>query len=128
VEREGSAVSQRRTAARRRSIEARANANANADANVIAPAPIDSVELLVARARRLWTQGEIRRSLSLLREACNEDEWRARTWTILAARLAEAGLRDEAAQAFTRARWLRKRAGDGARAAVTERLAARAAA
>ena len=101
-------------------------ANANAYANAIAP--IDSVEQLVARARRLWTRGEIRRSLSMLREACNEDEWRARTWTILAARLVEAGLRDEAAQAFSRARWLRKRAGDGARAAVTEQLAARAAA
>ena len=99
-----------------------------ASANAISPASIDSVEQLVVRARRLWTRGEIRRSLSMLREACNEDEWRARTWTIFAARLAEAGLRDEAAQAFTRARWLRKRAGDGARAAVTEQLAARAAA
>jgi Tfp pilus assembly protein PilF len=119
-------MSQRRTAARRRSNAERANAKVNA--KVSAPAPLDSVEQLVARARRLWTRGEIRRSLSLLREACNEDEERARTWTILAARLVEAGLRDEAAQAFARARWLRKRAGDGARAAVTERLAARAAA
>ncbi len=110
----------RRTAARGRAIEARA-----IEAQ---PAPIDSVEQLVARARRLWMRGDQRRSLTMLREACNEDEWRARTWTIFAARLAEAGLRDEAAQAFTRARWLRKRAGDGARAAVTERLAARAAA
>lgn len=98
------------------------NANANP------PVPIDSVEQLVMRARRLWTRGDHRASLAVLREACNEDEWRARTWTILAARLAEAGLRDEAAQAFTRARWLRKRAGDGARAAITEQLAARAAA
>ena len=119
-------MGQRRTAARRRSIEERASTNVKA--KVTAPAPIDSVEQLVARARRLWTRGETRRALSLLREACSEDEWRARTWTILAARLTQAGLRDEAAQAFTRARWLRKRAGDGARAAVTERLAALAAA
>ena len=119
-------MGQRRTAVRRRSIEARVNADASTIAP--APAPLDSVEQLVARARRLWTRGEIRRSLSVLREACNEDEWRARTWTILAARLTEAGLREEAAQAFTRARWLRRRAGDGARAAVTERIAARAAA
>lgn len=109
----------RRTAARGRASEVRASE--------AAPVPLDSVEQLVARARRLWTRGEQRRSLTVLREACKEDEWRARTWTIFAARLAEAGLRDEAAQAFTRARWLRKRAGDGARAAVTERLAARAA-
>ena len=59
----------------------------------------------------------------LLREACNEDEWRARTWTIFAARLVEAGQREEAAQAFTHARWLRKREGDGARVAIIERLA-----
>lgn len=105
----------RRTAARRRAIEASA----------ISPAPLDAVEQLVARARRLWTRGELHRALTVLREACNEDEWRARTWTIFAARLAAAGQRDEAAQAFTRACWLRKRAGDGARAAVIERLAAR---
>ena len=59
----------------------------------------------------------------LLREACNEDEWRARTWTIFAARLVAAGQREEAARAFTRARWLRKREGDGARVAILERLA-----
>lgn len=85
--------------------------------------PIDHVELLVARARRLWTRGELHRALMLLREACNEDEWRARTWTIYAARLVEAGQREEAGRAFTRARWLRKREGDGARVAIIERLA-----
>jgi Tfp pilus assembly protein PilF len=113
-------MSRRRTAASGRAIEAQATH--------AAPVPLDAVEQLVARARRLWARGDQRRSLSVLREACNEDEWRARTWTIFAARLVQAGLRDEAAQAFTRARWLRKRAGDGRRAAVTEQLAARAAA
>lgn len=100
-----------------------------ATATVSTPAetPLDSINTLVARARRLWTRGEIRRALSLLREACYEDEWRARTWTIYAARLVEAGQREEAAQAFTRARWLRKREGDGARVAIIERLARAAA-
>lgn len=110
----------RRTAATRGTERARASA--------APPAPRDAVEELVERARRLWTRGELRRALAALRAACHEDEHRARTWTILAARLVEAGHRDEAAEAFTRARWLRKRAGDGARAAVIERLAARAAA
>jgi Flp pilus assembly protein TadD len=89
--------------------------------------PLDGVEVLVARARRLWTRGDSRRALSLLRDACYADEWRARTWTIYAARLVEAGQREEAAQAFTRARWLRKREGDGARVAIIERLARAAA-
>jgi Flp pilus assembly protein TadD len=89
--------------------------------------PLDSVEVLVARARRLWTRGELRLALRVLREACNEDEWRARTWTIFAARLAQAGQREEAAQAFTHAGWLRKREGDTARAAIVARLARAAA-
>jgi Flp pilus assembly protein TadD len=100
---------------------------ATATASTPVETPLDSIDTLVARARRLWTRGEIRRALSLLREACYEDEWRARTWTIYAARLVEAGQREEAAQAFTRARWLRKRAGDGARVAIIERLARAAA-
>ena len=95
---------------------------------VTTPASTDPIDVLVARARRLWTRGDVRLALTLLREACQQDEWRARTWTILAARLAEEGQRDEAVRAFNRARWLRKRAGDGARVAVLDRLAARAAA
>jgi Tfp pilus assembly protein PilF len=108
-------MGQRRTAARRRTFDAQATATS--------AAPIDHVEQLVARARRLWTRGEVHRALMLLREACNEDEWRARTWTIYAARLVVAGQREEAARAFTRARWLRKREGDGARVAILSRLA-----
>lgn len=111
-------MGRRRTEARKQAIEARATATA--------PAPIDPIEVLVERARRLWAHGAHHRALTLLRDACNQDEWRARTWTIFAARLVEEGQRAEATQAFHRARWLRKRAGDGARAAVTERLAVRA--
>lgn len=108
-------MGRRRTPARRQAVDAQATATS--------ATPIDHVEVLVARARRLWTRGDPHRALMLLREACNEDEWRARTWTIFAARLVEAGQREEAAQAFTHARWLRKREGNGARVAIIERLA-----
>lgn len=114
-------MGQRRTAARKLVIEQRATTTSPLD-------PVDPIDALVERARRLWARGEIHRALSLLREACHQDEWRARTWTIFAARLAEVGQREEAAQAFNRARWLRRREGDGARVTVIERLAARLAA
>ncbi len=113
-------MGQRRTAARKLVIEQRATTTS--------PTPLDPVDAIVERARRLWARGEIHRALSLLREACHQDEWRARTWTIFAVRLAEVGQREEAAQAFHRARWLRRREGDGARVTVIERLAARLAA
>ena len=113
-------MGRRRTAARKLVLEGRATATLTT--------PRDPVDALVERARRLWVRGESHRALTLLREACHHDEWRARTWTIFAARLTEVGLREEAAQAFNRARWLRRREGDGARVAVIDRLVARAAA
>jgi Tfp pilus assembly protein PilF len=120
---EVSAVGRRRTAARKLVLEGRVTMTVPRPVD-----PVDPIDALVERARRLWTRGEMHRALTLLREACHLDEWRARTWTIFAARLAEAGQRDAAAEAFNRARWLRRREGDGARVAVIERLAARAAA
>jgi Flp pilus assembly protein TadD len=116
-------VGRRRTAARKLVIEQRATMT-----SLLPVIPVDPIDALVERARRLWTRGESHRALLLLRDACHQDEWRARTWTIFAARLAEVGQREEAAQAFNRARWLRRRDGDGARVAVIERLAARLAA
>jgi Flp pilus assembly protein TadD len=86
--------------------------------------PADPVESLLLRARKLRARGDDRRALVLLRQACALDEWRARSFTLLAALLAELGRRDEAARAFNQARWLRTRAGDLPRARVTERLAA----
>lgn len=83
----------------------------------------DPIELLVIRARKLRQKGDLRRALVTLREAANRDEWSARTWTLLGALLADMGHHAEARDAFHRARWLRARAGDNARAAVTERLA-----
>lgn len=62
----------------------------------------------------------------LLREACARDEWRARPWTLLGSLLVAMGHRDEAIEAFEHARWLRARAGEVARAAVTARLVAEA--
>jgi Tfp pilus assembly protein PilF len=88
----------------------------------------DPVEALIARARRERAKGDMRRAAVLLREACALDEWRPRSWTLLAALLAGEGRCEEAARAFHQARWLRVRAGEKARAAVTERLAARLAA
>ena len=85
--------------------------------------PDDPVEALIVRARKIRDRGDIRRTLVLLRQACALDEWRARSFTILGALLAQEGMFDEAQRALNHARWLRARAGEKARAAVTERLA-----
>jgi Flp pilus assembly protein TadD len=83
----------------------------------------DPVETLIARSRKHRAKGDTRRAVVLLRQACALDEWRARTWTILGALLAREGASAEAGRALNQARWLRVRAGERARAAVTERLA-----
>jgi Flp pilus assembly protein TadD len=85
----------------------------------------DPVETLIARSRRVRAKGDARRALVLLRQACALDEWRARSWTLLGVLLAREGVSEEAGRAFNQARWLRARAGEKARAAVTEQLAAR---
>jgi Flp pilus assembly protein TadD len=85
----------------------------------------DPVETLIARSRKVRAKGDVRRAVVLLRQACALDEWRARSWTLLGAILAREGATEEAARALNQARWLRARAGEKARAAVTERLAAR---
>lgn len=84
----------------------------------------DPVEALIARARKQRGKGDVRRTLVLLRQACALDEWRPRSFTLLGVHLAREGMVDEAIRAFRQARWLRIRAGEKARAAVTERLAA----
>ena len=85
----------------------------------------DPVEILVIRARKLRQKGDLRRALVTLREACHLDEWRARSWTLLGVLLADMGQRADAVEALNRARWLRARAGEKARAAVTAAIAAR---
>jgi len=89
------------------------------------PTLTDPVEILLVRARKQRRKGDLRKAQMTLREACHLDEWRARPWTLLGALLAEMGQRAEAIEAFNRARWLRARAGEKARAAVTAELAAR---
>lgn len=115
-------MGRRRAAARKGQFEARSGIVPPRGA---AAEVTDPVEILVVRARKLRQKGDLRRALVTLREACKLDEWRARTWTLLGAELARLGQRADAVQAFEQARWLRARAGDKARAAVTAELAAR---
>jgi Flp pilus assembly protein TadD len=84
----------------------------------------DPIELMIARAQKLRRRDETRKALVLLREAAATDEWRARTWTILAAFLADLGRDAEAMSAFKQAKWLRVRAGERARADITAKLMA----
>ena len=107
-------MARRRTAARQQGT----------DEAPIPPVAEDPVEALVARARRLRRKGDARGALVMLRRACALDEWRARTFTLLGVAAARQGLLDEAGRALGQARWLRARAGEKARAAVTARLAA----
>jgi Tfp pilus assembly protein PilF len=85
--------------------------------------PLDAVEALLLRARKLRHRGETRKALVTLRQACNVDEWRARSWAILGAFSAELDQHDEARRAFERARWLNARAGFAKRAAMCAALA-----
>jgi Flp pilus assembly protein TadD len=101
---------------------ARTDQNPRAEAAVI---ELDEVEQLLFRARKLRRKGEERRAIVALRQACNLDEWRARSWTLLGWHLAQLGRRDEAMRALQQARWLRLRSGEPARAAVTARIAER---
>lgn len=94
-------------------------------ASLVPPSSDDPVEQLVARARRLRRKGDARGTLVMLQRACALDEWRARTYTLLGVELAHQGRSADAARALNQARWLRARAGDKARAAVTAELAAK---
>lgn len=88
-------------------------------------APVDEddpVETLIARSRRMRRRGDARSALVLLRQACSLDEYRARPFTLLGVMLTRTGKHEEAARALGHARWLRVRAGETARARVTERL------
>lgn len=88
--------------------------------------PVDAVDALLLRARKLRARGETRKALVTLRQAANLDEWRARSWARLGAFAAEIGHRDEAVRAFEQARWLNARLGFERRADVCARLAAAA--
>ena len=115
-------MGRRRTDARRQKLGEKLGVS-------IAPAaPVaidDPVETLIARSRKVRAKGDSRRAVVLLRQACALDEWRARSWTLLGVLLAREGVCEEAGRALNQARWLRSRAGEKARAMVTEQLAAR---
>ena len=78
--------------------------------------------LLLAKARRLRARGEIRKALVVLREACLRDEEAAAVWTLYGALSARHGHDDDARRALRHALWLRKSAGDDARAISTQAL------
>jgi len=84
-----------------------------------------SNDMLIERARRLRRKGERRKAVVALREACLRDERSAWTWTLYGVWLAELGRTGEAESALGQALWLRRRAGDEARARVTERILTR---
>jgi cytochrome c-type biogenesis protein CcmH/NrfG len=111
-------MGRRRTEARKQKLAGRLGGGT--------PVPtLDPIETMIAQSRRARAKGDIRRAVVLLRQACALDEWGARTWTLLGALLARQGAIPEAERAFRHACWLRRRAGDGARATVTEGLARR---
>ena len=82
----------------------------------------DPIEALIRRSKRQMRRGDQRTAVLLLQRACSMDEWRARTFTLLGALLSNVGKSDDAERALLHARWLRHRAGETSRAAVTMRL------
>jgi Flp pilus assembly protein TadD len=108
---------------RRNGRSVRANGGVREERTVYRPdGELDPIEGLIFKSRKLRRRGDTRGAILLLRQACSQDEWRARTFTLLGVLLSEVGRHDEAAKALTHARWLRQRAGEGPRAAVTARL------
>jgi len=94
------------------------------EAKPVVEAPLDSVDALLLKARKLRKKGEDRKAFVTLRHAVNLDEKRPRAWALLGAMAERMGLDDEAARAFDQARWLNVQGGFARRAAVCERLAA----
>jgi Tfp pilus assembly protein PilF len=85
--------------------------------------PLDAIDAMLARARKLRQKGEERRAFVTLRQAVNLDETRARSWVLFGAMATELGLDDQAARAFEQARWINAQLGFDGRASVCERLA-----
>lgn len=77
---------------------------------------------IIGRARALRRRGEARRALVLLRGRCLRDEENASLWAAFGHFLGELGRIDEAEQALTHALWLRRTAGDDARAQTLRTL------
>lgn len=86
----------------------------------------DPVTAALARARRARRKGKARQEVNALREACSLREFDACLWTLLAVAWLRMSRVDDAVCAFRHALWLRERAGEEKRAAVTRRLLASA--
>jgi Flp pilus assembly protein TadD len=71
------------------------------------------------RARRQSERGDQRRAMMILREACFAAESDASLWVHYGLACLRAGRREDAFGALAQAVWLRERARDHARAAVT---------
>src|SRR5258706_6833481 len=80
--------------------------------------PIDAI----ARVRKLRARGEARKAIVLLGGACMRDETDAVLWTMYGALEAKAGHDADARRALKHAVWLRRCAGDFARARSTQAL------
>ncbi len=82
----------------------------------------DPVSAALARARRARRKGQARQEFHALREACALGEYDATLWTMLGAACMRQERWDEAVSALKHALWLRDRAGESKRAAVTRTL------
>jgi Flp pilus assembly protein TadD len=79
-------------------------------------------EVLVRQARRHRRRGEHRRAMVLLREACQLVGDDARLWTLYGVSCVKLRRVSEGKRALSQALWLRNRAHDAPRAAVTQRM------
>ncbi len=84
--------------------------------------PVDPVASALGRARRARRKGKARQEANALREACSRREYDATLWTMLGAAWLRMSRTDDAIMALKHALWLRERAGDSKRAAVTRKL------
>lgn len=89
------------------------------------PIHLSPAEQLLRRALRLRRRGEARKALVAFRETCAYDERSPKAWTLYGVLCAELGRVDEAQNAFHRALWLRKQAGQSRRIDVLRSVMAR---
>ncbi len=85
-----------------------------------------SASALCRRALRHRRRGEERRALVLLREAAHSSHGDAHLWAQYGVQCLRMGRKEHGAKALAQAAWLRERAGQHRRAAVTRALASEA--
>lgn len=82
----------------------------------------DPVASALCRARRARRKGKPRQEVNALRLACSLREYDACLWTLLGVAWVRMSRAEDAVSAFRHALWLRERAGEQKRAAVTRKL------